>query len=195
VEAGLGDGRTELSETAARALYRLMAYKDEYEVARLHTDPQFQRSLQTVFEGQPRLRFHLAPPLLARRDPVTGYLRKSSYGPWILPFFKILSRLKFLRGGPLDIFGHTAERRGERKLIDHYLALLEQLARHLRPDNHDAAVALAKAYMDIRGYGHIKEQTIHKVMQMHESLLQNFMASAPARTVIAIQPVHADATA
>jgi indolepyruvate ferredoxin oxidoreductase len=112
-------GKTGLAEAVARYLFKLMAYKDEYEVARLYTDGSFLAQVADTFDGDKlRFEFHLAPPLLARRDPTTGLPRKMSFGPWLLPAFRLLARLKFLRGTAFDPFGRTQERRTERKLIE-----------------------------------------------------------------------------
>src|SRR6185437_5059769 len=106
-------GHGELAEAVARGLFKLMSYKDEYEVARLYTDGAFRQKLDRAFEGDYTLEFHLAPPLLAARDPLTGHLQKRSYGPWMLRAFALLARFKRLRGTALDPFGRTAERRME----------------------------------------------------------------------------------
>ena len=127
-------GKTELSEAVARNLFKLMAYKDEYEVARLYTDGAFQKQVAATFDGDNlRFEFHLAPPLLARRDKTTGLPRKMSFGPWLLPLFRLLAKLKFLRGTSFDPFGYSTERRTERKLIDDYRALLREIGANLTP--------------------------------------------------------------
>ena len=150
-------GQTALTEAAARNLFKLMAYKDEYEVARLYTDGTFRKQIASTFEGDKlRLEFHLAPPLLAKKDKATGELKKQSYGPWMLTAFRVLKRFKFLRGTPLDPFGYSAERRTERKLIRDYEALLEEIMNRLAPDNHAIAVGLAAIPEKIRGFGHVK---------------------------------------
>ncbi len=164
-------GRTELAEAVARGLHRLMAYKDEYEVARLYVDGSFHRRLEEEFESWDRLEFHLAPPLLASRDPRTGRLRKSRYGPWVMHVFRLLARLKGLRGTFLDPFGRTAERRRERALIREYEAMLEEILERLDADNHALAVALARAPERIRGFGHVKEAAIREFEHQREALL------------------------
>jgi indolepyruvate ferredoxin oxidoreductase len=123
----------------ARGLFKLMACKDEYEVARLYTDGTFARRLGEHLEGKVKLECHLAPPLLAERDPATGHLKKRSYGPWMLRAFQLLAKLRFLRGSALDPFGHTAERKRERALIREYTALIEGLLPELRATSHEAA--------------------------------------------------------
>lgn len=153
-------GSEELARTVALALARLMSYKDEYEVARLFSDPSFERRLRETFEGVERIEYHLAPPLFASRDPETGHLRKARYGPWMRHAFRLLAKLRFLRGTPLDIFGSTAERRRERALIGEYRALVERLLERLTPGNHALAVEIAGLALAIRGYGHVKEAAI-----------------------------------
>ena len=153
-------GRGELAEAVARNLFKLMAYKDEYEVARLYTGRAFLDKLHAQFEGDFELNFHLAPPLLARRDPTSGELQKRAYGPWVLHVFRILAKLKGLRGTALDVFGYTQERKTERRLIDDYEAMVKDLAAGLGPENHAPAVALAQLPDGIRGYGHIKQAAI-----------------------------------
>ena len=126
MEAEKAPGQCGLAEAVARYLFKLMAYKDEYEVARLYADTSFLDRVKSSFDGD-RLsfEFHLAPPLLARRDPATGEPRKMSFGPWILTVFRLLAKLKFLRGTAFDLFGYTKDRRTERRLIADY----EYLAR------------------------------------------------------------------
>jgi indolepyruvate ferredoxin oxidoreductase len=171
-------GATQLSETAVRALYRVMAYKDEYEVARLQADPAFIAGLKAQFDGDMKLRFHLAPPLFSRRDARTGELLKREFGGWMLPVFKGLAKLKFLRGTAFDLFGYTAERRSERALAEHYEALLGQIAAGLNAHNHAAAVELAGAVMGIRGYGHVKHASHARVMKEEPALVAKFHAAS-----------------
>jgi indolepyruvate ferredoxin oxidoreductase len=161
-EALASPGSSELTEAVAKNLFKLMAYKDEYEVARLYTDGAFAKKLTEKFEGDVRLRFHLAPPLLARRDKVTGQLQKKEYGGWMIHAFQLLARLKFLRGTALDIFGYTAERKSERKLIDDYFIMIDQRIATLKGEQIPVLVKLARLPQTIRGYGHIKEQSISK---------------------------------
>lgn len=153
---------TKLSETAAQVLFRLMAYKDEYEVARLFTDESFHTALKGQFEGAPKLSFHMAPPLLARRHPVTGEPRKRRFGPWLMPVLRLLARMRWLRGTRIDPFGWTHERRNERALIVEYENLLGELGSDLTAETLDSAIALAALALDIRGYGPVKERAIEK---------------------------------
>lgn len=160
-------GATKLSEAAARYLYKLMAYKDEYEVARLHTDPAFLAKLDAQFKAGYKAQYHLAPPLISKRDPITGELQKRAFGPWIFTAFKVLARMKFLRGSKLDIFGKTEERRHEQQMIEDYIHLLDEIMPQLTPANYQAAVLLISVPDEIRGYGHVKEKSIAaaKVLQ------------------------------
>ena len=152
--------RLALTMTVAQNLAKLMAYKDEYEVARLYSDPSFMDGLRSTFEGEPgrdyTINFHLAPPRLARSD-ANGRPKKESYGPWMLNAMRWLSRMRRLRGTPLDFFGYTEERRRERALVDDYMAMLAEFQRSLDEKRLDTAIELARLPDSIRGYGHIKE--------------------------------------
>jgi indolepyruvate ferredoxin oxidoreductase len=180
IEAARVPGTTALSEAATRALFKLMAYKDEYEVARLYTDTGFLRRVGEQFQGDYTLRFHLAPPLFAERDPETGHLKKSDYGPWMLTAFRALAKLRFLRGTAFDIFGHTEERRRERRLVTEYEALLDEIAAALDETNYAAAVELAAMPLDIRGFGHVKETNIARFAAKKARLLAQFRSPTPA---------------
>jgi indolepyruvate ferredoxin oxidoreductase len=175
----MGAGETRLTDAVARALFKLMSYKDEYEVARLYTDGRFEAMLADRFEGTPRLTFHMAPPLLARRDPRTGHLVKQTFGPWMFGAFKALAALKGLRGTPLDPFGRTAERRLQRQLIADYRALLDTLTEGLTRDTHAVAVDLARLPLDMRGFGHVLEQNVTLAKTREAELLEAFRAPAP----------------
>ncbi len=153
VEAPLG--KTLLTESVARGLFKLMAYKDEYEVARLHTDPAFLARVNGMFEGDFKLNYHLAPPLLARKND-QGELVKQRFGPAMLAAFRVLARLKGLRGGVFDIFGMTEERRMERALIGEYRASIEEVLQSLNVANHGTAVEIARIPELIKGFGHVK---------------------------------------
>ena len=167
-------GREALSAAVARYYYKLLAYKDEYEVARLYSDGTFAAQLASQLEGGGRLRIHLAPPLFARRDPETGELQKKGYGPWMLTALGWLARLKGLRGTAFDPFGRTAERRMERQLIADYEALVAELLAGLDHDNHGLAVELASLPEQIRGYGHVKQRHLRVARQREAELRQAF---------------------
>ena len=158
-EAALkGDGT--LARTIAKGLFRVMAYKDEYEVARLYTEGSFVRSLHDAFEGEVKLTFHMAPPVLAKRDKATGHLRKRAFGGWMMPLFRVLAKGRALRGTRFDPFGYTAERKTERRLIADYEALIERLLARLTSANLPEAARIAGLILDVRGYGHVKEKAI-----------------------------------
>ena len=163
-------GSTALTEAVARNLAKLMAYKDEYEVARLYTRGPFLRQLREQFEGDFRLRFHLAPPLLAKKD-AHGRLLKREYGPWMLTAFGWLAKLRFLRGTTFDPFGRTAERREERQLVEDYAALLDELLAGLDAARLRLAVEIASVPEHIRGYGHVKHAHIARARQRGRELL------------------------
>ncbi len=173
-EATRTPGRTALAEAAARNLYKLMAYKDEYEVARLYTDTGFVERIRTMFEGDYKLVFNMAPPLLAKRDRVTGEVRKQSFGPWMLSVFRLLARMRRLRGTMLDPFGYSAERRTDRRLIVEYEAMLRELTAALSVDNHAIAVALAAIPETIRGYGHVRVRHLVQAERHQARLLDQF---------------------
>jgi indolepyruvate ferredoxin oxidoreductase len=174
-------GSTKLAEAVARNYAKLMAYKDEYEVARLHADPAFRKKIEGMFEGDYRVAYHLAPPLLARVDPATGEPRKMRFGPWIGPVFGVLARLKGLRGGALDVFGYTAERRMERALIREYEETLDHVLPALTPANHAVAVQLAALPDEIRGFGHIKTKSVAAARKKRDDLLAQFAAAGSQR--------------
>ena len=145
-----------LTKTAARYLYKMMAIKDEYEVARLYTDGAFAKALSAQFDGDYRLSFHLAPPLFSRTDPVTGRPKKARYGGWVKPVMSVLARLRALRGTPFDLFGYTAERKAERAALMRYQAGLDAITARLSPAAYDAAVDLAGVPEYIRGFGPVR---------------------------------------
>jgi indolepyruvate ferredoxin oxidoreductase len=167
-------GSDALARAVARNYAKLLAYKDEYEVARLYTDGGFRDRLAQQFEGDVGLKVHLAPPLWAKRDPATGHLKKQAYGAWVLRAFGLLAKFKGLRGTALDPFGRTAERRAERGLIAEYESQIAELLEQLSPANHAAAVALASLPEAIRGFGHVKDASIAKAAERRAELIAAF---------------------
>ncbi|HJU39537.1 MAG TPA: indolepyruvate ferredoxin oxidoreductase family protein, partial [Tahibacter sp.] len=163
-------GSNAFSEAVARYAFKLMAYKDEYEVARLYTQPQFMQQIRDTFDGDYKLHFHLAPPLLAKRD-ADGHLTKREYGSWVFGAFKLLAKLKGLRGTALDVFGKTAERRMERQWIADYFTAVEELANGVDAGNRALAVDIASVPEQIRGYGHVKEQHEAKARARWQELI------------------------
>jgi indolepyruvate ferredoxin oxidoreductase len=164
-KAGVGEN---LTRAAATYAFKLMAYKDEYEVARLYTDGKFAEQLASQFKGG-KLRFWLAPPIIAKKDS-HGHLEKKHFGPWMMTGFKLLAKFKGLRGTQLDLFGYTEERKMERALRDTYLENLGRIARELTAGNHALAVEIAKVPDEIRGFGHVKEAAAAKAKALEVDL-------------------------
>jgi indolepyruvate ferredoxin oxidoreductase len=196
VESDRLNGSTKLAEAVARYYFKLLAVKDEYEVARLHSDPAFRAKIAAQFEGidgQPfKLNFHLAPPLLAKPDPVTGKVKKITFGPWMMSAFSVLARLRFLRGTAFDVFGRTEERRVERALIGEYEQLVDELLAKLNADNHAVAVELASIPEEIRGYGHVKARHLASARSKWAALLARFRGQTPGQSAQVIPiPVRA----
>jgi indolepyruvate ferredoxin oxidoreductase len=173
IENAKTKGLTSLTVAVARYYFKLMAYKDEYEVARLYAESGFAEKIQSQFEGDYKLRFHLAPPLLARRNE-QGELTKAEYGHWVFTAFKWLSKLRGLRGTALDVFGYSDERRNERQLIEDYARLLDEVTAVLQPENHALAVELVSCPEEIRGYGHVKTRSLTAAMERQARLLAEF---------------------
>ncbi|MDF2368357.1 indolepyruvate ferredoxin oxidoreductase family protein [Sneathiella sp.] len=173
-EAAAQPGSTALTEAVARYYFKLMAYKDEYEVARLYTDGSFAKKLNNQFEGDFKLKFHLAPPIFAKRNPENGHLIKQEFGPWMMKAFSLLAKFKSLRGTPLDPFGKTEERKAERALITEYADTMTDIAGKLTSENLALAVEIASVPEHIRGYGHVKEQHLKTAKAERESLLDRF---------------------
>ncbi|MDH5821822.1 indolepyruvate ferredoxin oxidoreductase family protein [Luteimonas sp. RD2P54] len=172
-EAEKAPGSTDLTEAVSRYFFKLMAYKDEYEVARLYTSGEFRRRLEQQFEGDYTVHFHLAPPLLARRNE-KGELQKKEFGPWVFRAFGVLAKLRRLRGTALDIFGYTAERRMERRLIEDYERTVGGLLEKLDGGNVDLAAQIASVPEHIRGYGHVKEAHLQAARAREAELLREW---------------------
>ena len=165
----------QVAEAVARNLYKLMAYKDEYEVARLHADPLFLQRIADQFEGDFTLNYHLAPPLIAKKND-KGELVKQKFGPSMLTGFKLLSRLRFLRGGLFDVFGYTEERRMERALIEEYKASITEIMATFAPGKHALALEIARIPEKIKGYGHVKERHLKAAREQWDGLMHAWRA-------------------
>ena len=156
-------GSEQLSRAVAQAWFRLLSYKDEYEVARLHSSPEFLETVRRDFGGDATLRFHLAPPFLGGKKDARGRPLKREFGAWILPVFRLLARLRGLRGTAFDVFGYTAERRMERQLIADFEAMLDAALPGLSTDSCPLLLRKVEAYLDVRGYGPVKEQAVREM--------------------------------
>jgi len=181
-EAARLPGETSLTRAVALALFKLMSYKDEHEVARLYSESDFLKRVADRFEGPYELRFHLAPPILGDLDPQTGHLRKREFGPWMLTVFRLLAKLRRLRGTRFDIFARSEERRTERRLIGEYEAVIDDILVRLSLANHGLAVELAESPLEIRGFGHVKEGNLARTKAKEAALLARFRlpSTAPA---------------
>jgi len=186
-EQAKAGGSTQLTSIVARYLFKLMAYKDEYEVARLHTNGDFLKRIEGQFEGDYRVKMHLAPPLWAKADPVTGEPRKREYGAWMLTAMRMLARLRFLRGTALDIFGYAAERRTERQLIADYEGVVSELLEKLDPARVALAAEIAAIPEFIRGYGHVKERHLRDAKAREAQLLAQWRDPNATATRIPIR--------
>jgi indolepyruvate ferredoxin oxidoreductase len=186
VESDRLNGSTRLAEAVARYYFKLLAYKDEYEVARLHSDPEFGQKIAAQFEGPYRLNYYLAPPFMARRDPHTGVARKRRFGPWLATAFSVLARLKFTRGTPFDPFGYSDERRTERALIGEYETMVDEVLGRLDASNHALAIELTSLPERVRGFGHVKDASLQAVREQREQLLTRLRGQQPGRVI----PIH-----
>jgi indolepyruvate ferredoxin oxidoreductase len=173
-------GRTTTAATVGRGLFRLMAYKDEYEVARLHAETGFRERVATQFEGDFKIHYHLAPPLISRHND-QGELVKRKFGPSTYQLFRLLAKLKGLRGTAFDVFGRTEERRTERALIGEYRQAVEELVAGLQPGNHALAVEIAALPEKVRGYGHVKARNLAAVRPQWQALLQQWRGAGAQR--------------
>lgn len=167
-------GNDALTKLAVKSLFKLMAYKDEYEVARLHSETGFLAKVDRMMDGDYTVKYHLAPPLFAKKDSESGHLKKSEYGPWVGKVFAKLAKFKFLRGTALDIFGYTEERKEERKLIIHFQGSVAYIMEHLTDKNLGVALEIMELPMKVRGYGHVKEKAIAQYYAEHDHLMNLF---------------------
>jgi indolepyruvate ferredoxin oxidoreductase len=182
-EEKIAPGHSELAEAVARCYYKLLAYKDEYEVARLYTQTDFFQHLGGMFEGDYKIVLNLAPPLWARRDKITGVPRKHEYGPHTLPLLKFLAHMKFLRATPLDVFAYSEDRRLDRSLLSRYERVLNEVLAQLTTENHAVAVELAALPEAVRGYGHIRRRHAGHAAEREEELLAQFRGGDPKQRV------------
>jgi indolepyruvate ferredoxin oxidoreductase len=182
VEAAKQPGTTDLTEAVARYHFKLLAIKDEYEVARLYAETDFLKRVEAQFEGSYTLNFWLAPPTTNKADAKTGEAKKSRYGPWMMSVFRVLAKLRRFRGTALDVFGRTAERKMERQLVADYETLVDELLDKLTPLNYGVAVDLAAIPEHIRGYGHVKERHLKDAQVRQAALLEQFRTGRAPQT-------------
>jgi len=185
-------GATDVTEAVARYYFKLLAIKDEYEVARLYAETGFAKRVADQFEGDYKLVFHLAPPTLNKPERKGDEPRKSTYGPWMMSAFRVLAKMRRFRGGALDVFGRTAERRHERALIGEYETLVDEILTRLSPQNYELAVSLASVPEHIRGYGHVKERHLKDAKARETALLARLRDGPPQAAATAKVPVAAD---
>jgi indolepyruvate ferredoxin oxidoreductase len=181
-EAALGS--TSLAQNVARYLFKLMAYKDEYEVARLHSDRSFLDKVDSMFEGDFKINYHLAPPLIGKTN-ANGEAQKQKFGPWMLTGFKLLAKLKGLRGTAFDPFGRTQERREERALIVEYMASMHAVLQGLNANNHKAAMEVARLPEMIKGFGHVKARNLQLARAQWPLAMQTFHAATEGEKLAA----------
>jgi indolepyruvate ferredoxin oxidoreductase len=179
-ETARARGLSGLADAVARGYHKVLAYKDEYEVARLYAEGGFASQIAGMFEGRPRLEVHLAPPILGERDPVTGQARKRTFGPWIFTAFRALAKLKGLRGTTFDPFGRSAERRAERALIATYEQAVTEALDRLDHDSHALVVEIARFPEQVRGFGHVKDANRTKALARLDELLASLRAGPRA---------------
>lgn len=179
VEASDNNPEKLLSHAVAHNAFKLMAYKDEYEVARLYTNGSFDQALGQQFDGDYRVQVYLAPPLLSKPDPQTGKARKRVFGPWVFTLFRILAPMKKLRGTPFDLFGYTEERKTERALVQEYFSMLDDVISSMNINDYQRAVELAQLPASIRGFGHVKQASVEKARE-RKRVLMKLLRESPA---------------
>jgi indolepyruvate ferredoxin oxidoreductase len=186
VEAAKQPGATDLTEAVARYYFKLLAIKDEYEVARLYAETDFLQRVAAQFEGDYKLNFYLAPPTLSKAATKDGEPKKTKYGPWVMTAFRLLAKMRRYRGTALDIFGRTADRKMERALIGEYETLIPEVLERLSPQNYQTAVDLASIPEYIRGYGHVKDRHLKDAKMRERALLAQLRGAkaAPAQTAV-----------
>jgi indolepyruvate ferredoxin oxidoreductase len=175
LEARMAPGKSGLAMQVAHSLFKLMAIKDEFEVARLYTDGSFRKQMEGTFESWDKIEFHLAPPLLAKKHARTGHLKKQTFGPWMMGAFRLLASMRGLRGSWFDPFSRLAERKWERQLLADYDDLLDTICGKLDGANHETAIRLAGYPDKIRGYGHVREREGKKALGERDNLLTAFL--------------------
>jgi len=171
-EGSLGETNQLLTRAVAQQLYRFMAFKDEYEVARLFAETDFMKEVNNTFEGDFKVHFHLAPPIMNRGTDAQGRPQKRQFGPWMFRVFKLLAKFRVLRGTPVDPFSYSADRKMDRAQLKDYQQLVERIVSELDASNYDTFLQLAELASEIRGYGPVREQAAEAVQEKHEQLIR-----------------------
>jgi len=184
-EGQLAEESTALSEAVAEQLFRLMAYKDEYEVARLFTETDFLKEIEETFSGDFKINFNLAPPLLNGKKDRSGRPKKRQFGPWMLKAMKLLARMRGMRNSALDPFRFSEDRKLDRRLLADYEALIDQLLAGLKAENLHTAVALARLPEEVRGFGPVREDAAEKAEKRKQQLLEEFKSGKPKTLAVA----------
>ena len=188
VEAAKQPGATDLTEAVARYYFKLLAIKDEYEVARLYAETDFVQRVAAQFDGDYKLNFYLAPPTLNKAATKNGEPKKTKYGPWMMPAFRLLAKMRRYRGTAFDFFGRMPERKMERALIGEYETMVAEILDRLTPQNYEVAVDLASIPEHIRGYGHVKDRHLKDAKVREKALLAQLRDArmAPAKAAVMV---------
>jgi indolepyruvate ferredoxin oxidoreductase len=178
-EEKLGETNNLLTRAVAQQLYRFMAFKDEYEVARLFAETDFMKEVNNTFEGDFKVHFHLAPPIMNRGTDAQGRPRKRQFGPWMFRVFKLLAKFRVLRGTPVDPFSYSSDRKMDRAQLKDYQQLVERIVSELDASNYDTFLQLAELGSEIRGYGPVREQAAEAVQEKHSQLIKALNTGRP----------------
>jgi indolepyruvate ferredoxin oxidoreductase len=170
-----------MTDAVARNYHKLLAYKDEYEVARLYTNGDFMKNLKAQFGGNFKLNFHMAPPIMETPDPATGRPKKRTFGPWMLGALGMLAKFKFLRGTPMDVFGYHPDRKQERALIVSYESDIKTVLANVGQENYDTCVEILNLPDMIRGFGPVKEGNIQSARIRHTELMAKLAGGQPVK--------------
>lgn len=186
-EKDLSGNNNLLTKAVAQSFYKIMAYKDEYEVARLYSSADFKRSLDDQFTGKYQIKVNMAPPLFSKKDPVTGYLVKKEFSSWVLKLFPLMTKMKFLRGSMFDVFGYSQERKDERELINSYEKTILDVCSSLTSSNYEEAIALAELPMMIKGFGHVKAKNHQEFVAKNKAQFNLFLNPKQKQEEIKVQ--------
>jgi indolepyruvate ferredoxin oxidoreductase len=190
-EEALGQTNLLLTRAVAQQLYRVMAYKDEYEVARLYAETDFMKEVRETFEGDFKVHFHLAPPLLNKETDAQGRPKKRRFGPWMFRAFRLLAKFRGLRGTVVDPFSYSADRKLDRSMLKDYQTLVARIGRELNASNYETFLQLAELPADVRGYGPVREQAAEAIREKQTQLIKALDTGRP--TLIRTQQADPEA--